>query len=174
MMNTIHHGFWMYFFTHRSRAVWQYVLGGVAPDLVYFVMLAAMLWRGDLSWRALLNLNPTVFLSYLPLYPWAGKIDLIGHSLVVWLAALLLSLLPLVRTVRPFILGWGVHVLIDVFTHSAYAVYFLYPLSMRQVHSPLSYWETTFLAREFNTVNYVLMFAAAVYLVYWWWRRRTR
>lgn len=173
-MNTIHHGFWMYFFTYRSRAVWQYVLGGVAPDLVYFAMLAVMLWRGDVGWRELLNLNPTLFLSYLPLYHWATKIDLFGHSLVVWLVGLCLTLLPGLAVVRPFVLGWGVHVMIDVFTHSAYAVYFLYPLSLRQVHSPVSYWEPTFFANEFNTVNYFLLFSAALYLLYCWWRRRTR
>lgn len=171
-MNTFHHAFWMYFFTYRTRNVWQYVLGGVAPDLVYFVLLAVMLWQREISFSAIRQLNPSSFTSYLVLYPWARTIDLIGHSFVIWLSALMLSLLPVLKPARPFILGWGVHILIDVLTHSGDAIYLFYPLSSMRLPSPVSYWEPGFWAHGFRMLNVSFMIAAGSYLLYGWLRRR--
>lgn len=173
-MFTLHHGFWLFFLT-RKHAEWrQFVLGSMLPDYVYFLLAGLLLVNGRLDAGQLLTMTPTVFMSYLPLYPWAVQADLWGHSAVAWGLAYVAALLPIARNMQAFIVGWGSHLLIDGLTHGAYANYYLYPLSMLAVHSPVSYWEPQFFAAEFKTVNGILMALTASYLVGKWWRSRNK
>lgn len=171
-MFTFHHGFWIYFFTRRHPDVWQFLIGSMLPDYIYFILIAVMLISGQLPWPELLHMSPGIMMSYLPLYPWVVQIDLIGHSAVIWLAFFILSLFPLARRYQAFIIGWGSHLFLDGITHSAYANFFLYPLSLIAVHSPVSYWEPEFFAREFKLVNGILIGLTTLYLLYHWWRNR--
>jgi hypothetical protein len=173
-MLTFHHGFWLYFLSRRHPKVWHFVIGSMAPDYIYLVLMAVLLATGHLHWRELSSLSPITFMTYLPQYPWAVQIDLIGHSVVFWGAALLLSLAPALNRTQPFIVGWGTHLLLDGLTHAAYANFYLYPLSLLVVHGPVSYWEPAYFAREFKMVNGTLMGAMAVYLLYHWWKNRRR
>lgn len=173
-MFTLHHGFWLYFFTRKQARVWQYVLGSMLPDYVYGGLIVALLYNRQLSWSELLAIDPTMMMSLLPLYPGAVKIDLLLHSLVIWGAGFLLTLLPVVCQVRAFVIGWGTHILIDSLTHAAHANFYLYPLSMAAVHSPVSYWETAYFAREFKWVHYGLMSLAVLYLIYQWWKMKKK
>jgi len=173
-MFTLHHGFWMYFFSRRHQQVWQFVIGSMLPDYVYFVLLAMFIARGQVQWREILRLSPTTFMTYLPQHPWAAQVDLAGHSVVFWGLALLLSLLPMFCRFQAFVIGWGSHIFVDGLTHSAHANFFLYPLSLAAVHSPVSYWEPEYFAREFRLVNGTLMGIVAVYLLYCWWKKRQR
>jgi hypothetical protein len=171
-MYTWQHGFWIYFFTRHHPRVWQFVLGSMLPDYIYIFAVTMMLLHGQLAWSSLISMNPTVMMSLLPMYPWVVKIDLIGHSVVVWGIAFLLTSLPIGKRGQAFAIGWGTHLLIDGLTHGAYANHFLYPLSMLSVHSPVSYWEPQFFAQEFKMVNVIFMAMAFVYLLYERWKMK--
>jgi hypothetical protein len=144
------------------------------PDYIYVIAVAMMLLRDQLSWMDLLNLNPKMMMSLLPMYPWAVKIDLIGHSIVIWSIVLLLTLLEKMKGLRALIIGWGTHLLMDSLTHAVYANYLLYPLSLFGVHSPISYWEHQFFVSEFKWINSIGITMAILFLVYEQWRERKR
>lgn len=171
-MFTWQHGFWIYFFTRRHTKVWQFVAGSMLPDYIYILVVGIMLMRDQISWTDLIAMKPTMMMSLLPLYPWVVKIDLIGHSVVIWGIAFLLTLLPVIKRGQAFVIGWGTHLLIDSLTHAVYANYFLYPISLMSVHSPVSYWEPQYFAHEFRVVNNSLMVIVASYLIYHWWKKK--
>jgi hypothetical protein len=174
MMFTFQHGFWLYFFSRRHPQVWQFVVGSMLPDYVYFVLLAILMAKGQLAPLEVLNLSPTTFMTYLPQYPWAMQVDLMGHSAVFWVGAFALTMIPRFSKGQAFVIGWGTHIFIDGITHAAHANFFLYPLTMLVVHSPISYWEPTYFAREFKLVNGTLIGLVAVYLVHHWWKKRRK
>ena len=171
-MYTWHHGFWIYFFARKHPKVWQFVAGSMLPDYIYLVLLAMMLGKGQLQFTELLKLNPKIMMSYLPLYPWASEIDLLGHSVIIWSAAFLITLFPGFRVLQAFVIGWGTHLLIDGLTHGAFANFWLYPLSSNTIISPVSYWEQDYYSREFQIVNGTLMALCASYLLYNYFKRR--
>lgn len=173
-MFTLHHGFWLYFFTRHHKKVWQFVLGAMLPDYVYIAVILLMLVKGQLGWQELTQLSPRWMMAFLPMYPWAVEIDLIGHSVFGWGTGFLSSFLPGLQRLRPFMVGWGTHLLIDELTHAAYANHFFYPFSLYDIHSTISYWEENYFAREFKLVNMVLMGVVSIYLVYQWWKKKRR
>lgn len=173
-MFTFHHGFWLYFFSRHHPQVWHFVVGSMLPDYIYLILLGVLLTTGKLELQQLFSLTPTTFMTYLPQYPWAIQVDLIGHSVVFWGSAFILSLLPVFNRAQAFIIGWGTHLLIDGITHGAHANFFLYPISLLAAHSPVSYWEPEYFAREFKLVNGTLMGMAVIYLIYQWWRKRRK
>lgn len=173
-MFTLHHGFWVYFFMRRHGQVWQFVAGAMLPDYIYFILMGVLTISGQLSLAQVWSVSPQIMMTYLPLYPWAVKADLVGHSAAIWSIGFILSLVTAIRRIRPFIIGWGTHLLIDSFTHSAYSNYYLYPLSLYAVHSPISYWEPGYFAHEFQAVNNILMAVTAIYMAYTWWRKKRR
>lgn len=173
-MFTLHHGFWIYFIMRKHPKVWQFVIGSMLPDYVYAGLIAVMLYKGQLGWREIMAINPTIMMSYIPLYPWVVKLDLIGHSVVIWACGLLMTFFPVFNRFFALVIGWGTHLLLDAFTHAAYANYYLYPLSMAAVHSPVSYWEQQYFAREFKWLNGSLMSLAVVYLIYQWWKTKKK
>lgn len=173
-MFTWQHGFWIYFFTRRHPGVWQFVIGSMLPDYVYVVLVGVLLAKGELDLRELTLLSPTTFMTYLPQYPWAVQLDLAGHSVVFWAAAFGLTLLPRLHHFQAFTVGWGSHLFIDGITHAAHANFYLYPLTLLAAHSPVSYWEPAYFAREFKLVNGSLMGLVAIYLIYHWWKKRRK
>ncbi len=173
-MHTIHHGFWIYFFTRHHPQVWQFVFGAMLPDYIYVILLCVLLFKGYITWPELGSLSPGVLMSLVPLFPWVVKSDLIGHSVPIWFSGLLISFLPGLRRFQAFIIGWGTHLLIDALTHGAFSNFYLYPLAFSTVESPVSYWEHSHWFREYRLVNAVLMSAAAIYMVCEWWKKRKR
>ncbi|MEG6587032.1 hypothetical protein [Dendrosporobacter sp. 1207_IL3150] len=171
-MFTLHHGFWLYFLSRRHPFVWYFVLGSMLPDYIYLVLIVVMLYDGNISIPELITMSPKVMMSYLPIYSWAVMIDLIGHSVVFWGAFFALSMFKRLSKTRAVVVGWGTHLLLDELTHGAHANFYLYPLSMSAVHSPVSYWEPAYFAAEFKAVNGAIMTAMAVYLIYNWWNHR--
>lgn len=172
-MNTLQHGFWLYFATHKHPRVWHYVLGAVFPDLIYILGFLYLLsikqvfWENWSSWC-----DPAVGISFLRGLPWVGYVEFTGHSLLIWLVALLASLLPVFRRARDFIFGWGSHILLDVFTHVQHAPYLLYPLSWRQFPIGVSYWDKRYHSMEFQWIQGVLTSLAVSYLVYEYYNAR--
>jgi hypothetical protein len=172
-MNTLQHGFWLYFITRKSPRVWQYVLGAVFPDLIYIVGFFYLLTSEQIPWEtSSFWTNPTVAISFLRSLPWVGWIEFSAHSALVWLAALLVSFVPVTRYARAFVLGWGSHILIDIFTHVQYAPYLLYPFSWRQYPIGVSYWDAQYHSTEYQWVQGVLTVLAVIYLGYEYWKRR--
>lgn len=171
-MYTLHHGFWIYFLTRNHPRVWQFVAGSMLPDYIYIFLVAALLHKGYVTLSGLGEITPQVLMSLVTMYPWVVKIDLLGHSVLVWFTALLISFLPGVRRYQAFVIGWGTHLFIDALTHGAYSNFYLYPLASGTVESPVSYWEQDHWVREFRLVNTVAMTAAAVYLAITWWKRK--
>ena len=171
-MHTLHHGFWIYFFARHHPQVWQFVLGSMLPDYIYVVLLFIIMANGYVTWSELGNLSPKVLMGFVAQFPWVVKIDLIGHSVPIWFGCLMLSLLPGIKHIQSFIIGWGTHLLLDAFTHGAYSNFYLYPIAPYTVESPVSYWEYNYCFREFGYVNTGLMTVVAIYLVYEWWKKR--
>ena len=173
-MYTLQHGFWIFFFAWRHSKVWHFVAGSMLPDYIYFVLLCLLIVNGRLEWRQLTEITPAVLMSILPLYPWVTQVDLVGHSAVYWGLAFFLSLIPAFSRAQAFIIGWGSHILVDGLTHSAYSNYILYPISMIATHSPVSYWEGEYYAREFKLVNGILIIIALSYLVRQWCKKKRK
>lgn len=171
-MFTFHHGFWIYLITRRHPQVWQFVLGSMLPDYVYFVLLGIILVKGEVQFADVPELSPLRFMEIMLLYPWVINADLVLHSVVIWGLALIAALLPIFNRAQAFVIGWGTHLFVDGLTHGAYANQFLYPLSTLVVHSPISYWEPEYFAREYNLIHNSLLALAAIYLLWRWWRRK--
>lgn len=177
-MYTWHHALWMYITTYRRQDTLWWILGAVLPDLIYAGLLAALLGEQRLGWQEVGQLNPWQLLAFLPEYPWVRRIDLWGHAVPVWAAMVMLAvLLPeraRPRWVWPLLGGWGLHLAIDTLTHGAYANYWLYPFSWGQWHSPVSYWEEAYAAREFAWLNRGLLLLAFVCLGVRWWQYKRK
>lgn len=171
-MFTLHHALYIYFFTRRHPQVWQFVVGSMLPDYVYFVVLFLALIRGQILWEYIPSMSPYNMMFLMSMYPWGLKADLIGHSVVIWGVVFMVTLLPVVRRLQAFVIGWGSHLLIDGLTHGAYANYFIYPLSLYAVHSPVSYWEPEYFATEFRVVNWTIMALLAGWLIFKWWQKK--
>ncbi|UOQ93990.1 metal-dependent hydrolase [Halobacillus shinanisalinarum] len=187
-MNTIHHGFWTYFiFRKKRQLVKWFVIGSIAPDIIYFVMflylgvqkeiltLSLLLdlfkmpmfgFPSDSSNMALTQLHD--FILEMFQHPIVEILRFTGHSLLVWtiLSGLVywrmgFKLSPL----KAFLLGWLGHILTDLLTHATDATPILYPLSDLIVRSPISYWNPDYYGKEFNIVNNILLVLATVYLI---------
>lgn len=171
-MFTFHHGFWLYFVSRGHYQVWQFVLGSMLPDYVYFIMLGIMVGEGRIGLSEIPNLDPLRFGGLVVMYPWVVISDLVLHSVVWWAVAFVAVLLPMLRTYQAFVTGWGTHLLVDTFTHGAEANYYLYPLSSDRVHGFVSYWEPAYFAREYNIVHTALLVWAISYLLVRWLRKK--
>lgn len=175
-MYTLHHGFWMYFFSRSHTNVWKFVFGSMLPDYIYGIFFIILLKNGLLDFQEILQVNPLKIMALLPLYPWVVKFDLIGHSVVIWAFFMILAFIPRFKKMLALVIGWGSHLLVDALTHAAHANFYLYPLSMAQVHSPVSYWDERYFAGEFRLVNSALMALALIYLtfrkIYEWWKKK--
>jgi hypothetical protein len=173
-MYTLHHGFWIYFFTRHHPQVWQFVFGAMLPDYIYGVLFVLLLGKGFITWSELGSITPGIMMSFVPIFPWVERIDLIGHSVPVWVCALAASFFPGIKRIQPIIIGWGTHLLIDALTHGAFANFYLFPLGTDTIESPVSYWEPSHWSQEYKLIHTGLMAAAAAYLLWEWWQSRKR
>lgn len=135
-------------------------VGGLFPDLIYmFAFLPRLIfyrsfveWMHDPFWDTL----------------WNSFMAQSVHSLVVWGACLALMRIIVNRAtfnyIYPFLIGWGLHILFDTFTHVSDGYALFYPLSGFRFIAPVSYWETAFYAREFFFISHTLM---AVLILLW-------
>jgi len=137
----------------RARAGWT-VWWGVFPDVLAFgPMMAAGLWfrlagAPVADGRAIPHVHIGV-----PLYPAA-------HSLIVFLLVFTITTL-LARRIVFAMLGWLLHILIDIPTHSLryYATRFLWPLTDFRVDG-IAWWTLWFWVATYGAL-------AAVYCLMW-------
>lgn len=169
-MNTLQHGFWIYFIARKVKRRWYYVLGAMFPDAMYIAGLLYLLFTGQIPWQEYgFWTHPVVGISYLRSLPWVGWGEFSGHSVIIWLAAGAFSLVFRWQMMRAFVMGWGSHLVIDILTHVTYTPYLLYPLSWQQFPLGLSYWDLAFHGREFQLVQSVTTVLAISYLIYEYW-----
>ncbi len=128
---------------------------GVAPDLVVFTVPAAVrIWR--LLTGASKSLLPD---GSGPQFDWVWGLYNATHSALVF-AVCFGAVWLLVRRPVLEMLGWAIHIVIDVFTHSGmFAVKVLWPVS--SIHLNGTRWESPW----FLAANYAAI--ASVYLFMW-------
>jgi len=136
------------------------VAWGVAPDLISFGVPAAVR-IGRFVTGASKSLLPD---GSGPRFDWVWNVYNATHSALVF-AICFGAVWLLLRKPVLEMLGWALHILIDIFTHTGmFAIRFLWPLS--PVHVDGTPWERPWLL----ALNYAVL--ASVYLVLW--RRRGR
>lgn len=139
----------------RWAAMW-----GVLPDIAVFAVPAAVRIGRFVS-GASKSLLPD---GTGPRFDWIWGLYNFTHSDVLFAVCFGLVWLWLRRPVLEM-LGWGLHIFIDIFTHQdMFAIRFLWPLS--PVHRNGIRWETPWLL----AVNYAAL--ASVYLWMWAFSRR--
>ena len=163
-MDTLAHGLWVSAAAItakrctdlRIRIRWA-IWWAVFPDVLAFgPSLAAGLWLLLTSGRASAPADdhflPHVHVG-LPLYQ-------MGHSLVVFLLVFVVAAI-VARRVMPALLGWLLHIAIDIPTHSLtyYATRFLWPVSDYRVDG-LPWWTPWFWAATYGVL-------VAVFLLLW-------
>jgi hypothetical protein len=188
-MNTLHHGFWTYFvFRKKKHLVKWFILGAIAPDLIYFFMflylgiqkgilspsLLSDLFKmpmfgfsSEMSNMALTELHD--FILQMFQHPFVVVLRFAGHSLLIWgiISGITfwikgLKLSPLTA----LLWGWFGHIITDLLTHATDATPIFYPVSDLIIRSPISYWNPEYYGVEFNIVNNILLFLAILYLIY--------
>ncbi len=152
-MTLYQHFFWNYVFFYQKPWAWKVGLGGILPDLIYLVgFLPKMFsyqsfreWMHDPLWDKLWNSAPVKA----------------GHSFVIWGALSLFCLTifkkDTFRQIAPFLVGWGLHVVVDALTHVSDGYPIFFPLSNYRFPTPVSYWERRYHAREFFWISHSLM-----------------
>ncbi|MBS3132106.1 hypothetical protein J4212_06745 [Candidatus Woesearchaeota archaeon] len=155
-MDIFAHWLWVYAAFHKKKYAKMAAFFGVLPDLLSFgLFFVVMLFTGglDFSRRGPPPLDAIpgwVFSSY----NWT-------HSLVIFSAAFILLCLILKKFYWP-LLGWAIHILIDIPTHTSrfFPTPFLWPLSS------YSYSGISWAAGWFMMLNYSLLVLAYVYIAF--------
>ncbi len=144
-----------------KQRLWA-VFFGVAPDLVAFApatIYAFLFGRGQ-HLTSLANSNMWVFAYAREAYNYS-------HSFVIFLGVFLLVMA--LRKGRPYwpLLGWALHIAIDLFTHpDFYRTPFLFPISEYRNPYGISWAEP-----KFMLVNYILI-AIFYILIFTVWKRK--
>ena len=130
-MDTILHAFFAWFLCRKKKLAWLAAVGGALPDLASIATALFLFFAGGFSASALLGeFFSTPFRGYY----------LVFHSFIVFAIAALV-VLALKRKLWPFFFGWGLHLLIDLPTHSTDGIRPLWPLTDWQFCSPFSWWD---------------------------------
>ncbi len=142
------------------RPAWA-ALAGVFPDLFAFsVPFVLLLWR-----RLTLGPPATGEPHSMPHLSLAWQLYQISHSLIVFAAVFGLAWLLVRRPVFE-LLGWALHILIDIPTHTArfFPTPFLWPISSFKA-SGISWGNRWFMLANYSGL-------LVVYIVLWLYRRR--
>ena len=166
-MDIIAHALWTAAAAVAARSKWNLPVRagwaaawGVAPDLAAFTIPAAVrIWR--LATGASHSLLPD---GTGPRFDWVWTVYNASHSAVLFAVAFGAAWLLLRRPVWEM-LGWALHIQIDIFTHAGiFAIQFLWPISA--IHVDGWRWEAGWLL----VANYTAL--ALVWLMLWMRRRR--
>ena len=122
----------------------------VAPDFLSFSLL---------TFRMMINKNLRLAkpdLKHIP--PYVHRLYDITHSLVVWLAVFLLLWFFAPKWLAIAFMAWGMHILIDIFTHTEefFPTPLFWPIS--KFHFSILSWSETW----FQIANYSL-----IAILYW-------
>ncbi len=179
-MNTLHHAFWSYFFFRKKsrRTVKYLVIGGIAPDIIYYVMFLYLLVERSIQ----KIINPEIQLSLhyfihgLFEHPVVDVLRKLGHSIVIWFIAFILLMIIhrgfKLTPLSGFIWGWFLHVFVDFFTHVSDAVPIFYPINNTVIPGVVSYWNRDYYGTEFSITHGIVLVSTIIYLILE--RRRTK
>ncbi len=127
-MDIISHGLWGGIAVGRRsrRNYWLAFLFGIAPDLVSFGVYFLAIFLG-LSPRPAFRMEPPQD-NFIPGY--VHSLYNFSHSLVIFLLAFLIVFLIFRRPIYEM-LAWGLHIVVDIFTHSNafFPTHFIWPIS---------------------------------------------
>ena len=132
---------------------------GVIPDLVGFVPLTIYIFWNRLSF------DPSVFMTY-DHWTFAYSIHAYNysHSFVIFLTLFLLVFALRKGKFYWPMLGWGLHIIIDFFTHpDFFQAPILFPISDYKFYGGISWAHPTFMA-----INYGALIL--LYVVIFWYR----
>jgi hypothetical protein len=162
-MNTFHHGIWVYIFSNSNKKWYLYVIGGILPDIVYFIKGIQLMLNGiypDLN-------NRGFFYSLILSNIWVNIASNFLHSLFIWLILIVIIFFTkTLRPITPLMWGWLSHIIIDLLTHHTDAMPLFWPISSLVFQSPVSYWERKYFGLEFSIITSVVMivlFASVLY-----------
>lgn len=172
-MDVFAHGLWtnvMYRVIPQTKnskkTIWWGVVFGVLPDFAsftpIFILTLYRLLIGEGRW-----VDGRPEFESIPLAGLTDQMYNLTHSLVIW--AVVVLLIWAVRKKFPWLLlGWALHICIDIFSHSTefFPTPFLYPLSGVEVNG------VPWAHPVFMAINYGLL--AAIYLVIWPLVRRNK
>lgn len=172
-MNTLHHAFWSYFFFRKKqrKTMRSVVIGGIAPDIIYYVMFLYLLaeygLRKILGFQDNFSLHDMVHGLFE--HPVVDILRKLGHSFVIWfIAFIILMVLHRGFKLTPlsgFIWGWFLHVIVDFVTHVSDAVPIFYPLSDKVIPGIVSYWHSDYYGTEFGITHTIVLASTIVYLI---------
>lgn len=172
-MNTLHHAFWSYFFFRKKqrKTVKSIVIGGIAPDIIYYVMFLYFIAEYGIQ-KGLGSEKAFSFhfiVHGLFDHPVVDVLRKLGHSIVIWLIAfIILMILHKGFKLTPlsgFVWGWFLHVFVDFFTHVSDAVPIFYPISDKVIPGIVSYWHPDYYGYEFGISHSIVLVSTIIYLV---------
>lgn len=153
-MDIFAHFLWAFALFFKRKDRWLAGLFGVLPDLVSFgphfilsfITGTIMFGRPELS-----NIPGSVFILYN-----------LTHSLVIFTLAVLIIYF-ITKKIHWFMAGWGLHILIDIPTHTKdfFPTPFLYPLFQPLING-IRWSDPTFMQ-----INYGLLVIVYGFLIYW-------
>ncbi len=157
----------------RKQRYWA-AFFGVMPDIAAFAPAFVYMAYGRFFDNVTVSNYMTAYINPTGVYAFTAQAYNYTHSLVIAFAVFaLVSLILSLRAKRIVaywpLLGWSLHIVIDIFTHTLdfFPTPFLYPLS--DVNNPhgISWAHPTFMA-----INY--FFLIIVYIIIWRYQRRKR
>jgi membrane-bound metal-dependent hydrolase YbcI (DUF457 family) len=165
-MDVLAHGLWsnvMYRIipqtrNHKKHTLWG-IAFGVLPDLVAFAPFFA-----DWFWKIITNQASATFgrpdFAETALTRYAAESYNYTHSFVVFIFFLLIVWVTW-KKFPWFLLGWGLHIAVDIFSHSRefYPTPFLFPFSDYNVNG-VSWAHPIFMA-----INYGLLFIFYIFIL---------
>ncbi|MBH0230908.1 metal-dependent hydrolase [Halobacillus yeomjeoni] len=171
-MNTLHHAYWTFFASRKQRFTRWFVLGGILPDIVYYVMFLYLCVERN-ALQVIDDPDPLRSLFQLVLdlfeHPVVFVLRQVGHSLFVWIVVFVIILFwqgPRLTKWTALMYGWLGHVILDLLTHVEDAVPVFYPVSSYVFRSKISYWDDEYHAEIFSLINMILIVASVLYMLY--------
>ena len=162
-MTTYSHFFWNFVLARRRPWRWEFAIGAVLPDVVYFpLMLRTIAEHGAGSWGDLALWDAAA----------AHPVTIVLHSYVPVGCALAITYAAGWVQVAPWLWGMFTHVVIDMLTHVRDAYPILWPLADYRFPSPVSYYESAHYGREFFFVEHGAMAVVLLLLAVGYVRRR--
>ncbi len=148
-MDTLAHGLWTYAIFHKTKSSKLAVLFGVLPDLISFTpffitRIISNQFKGRPNSAGIPNFITSSYNF--------------THSLIIAIVAIILITL-IMRKFYTFLLGWPLHILIDIPTHETtfFPTPFLYPISDLRI-SGISWGRPEMLAVNYLTLALVYAF----------------
>ena len=163
-MDTLSHGLWGYLVFRKNKGLKGFLVGTIFPDLPFIVGSLALVLEqkklpDDLAVQVVVDQRIAMF--GVPL-----------HSFVVWALFAIIGII-ITRQLIPFVLGWGFHLILDIFTHVSDATPLFWPISQERYRGLISYWELEHYALLFNITNVSLLSAAYLWLLYNYLRKKS-